>query len=180
MLAIVTFLFAALNNMVAQAPPQGPPPAQSMQPPLESGACLDSPRPVPKVLQKPVSRGMQIVRIDEVVSTATMTQGQVIGFVYTTQDGGTWLGERTANFVSPANATAINAVLASTRVPGVKDSEFPPRVPIRRADQVPPVLARLDSARCHEAAGDHARFVRRLAGRAVPCPTPASKPLQLR
>lgn len=127
MLAIVTFLFAALNNMVAQAPPQGPPPAQSMQPPLESGACLDSPRPVPKVLQKPVSRGMQIVRIDEVVSTATMTQGQVIGFVYATQDGGTWLGERTADFVSPANATAINAVLSSTRVPGEKDTEFPPQ-----------------------------------------------------
>jgi hypothetical protein len=70
---------------------------------------------------------MQIVRIDEVVSTATMTQGQVIGFVYTTQDGATWLGQRSADFVSPANATAINAVLASTRAPGVKDSEFPPQ-----------------------------------------------------
>ncbi|HEX3369735.1 MAG TPA: hypothetical protein VHS56_09190 [Candidatus Cybelea sp.] len=137
MLAIVTFLFAALNNMVAQAPPQGPPPAQSMQPPLESGACLDSPRPVPKVLQKPVSRGMQIVRIDEVVSTATMTQGQVIGFVYTTQDGGTWLGERTANFTSPANATEINALLASTRTTGVKDTKFPPQTEYGVATKYP-------------------------------------------
>lgn len=97
-----------------------------MQPPLESGECLDSPRAVPQVLQKPISRGMQVVRIDQVVSTATMTQGEVIGFVYATQDGRTWLGERTANFTSPANASAINQILASTRVPGVKDTQFPP------------------------------------------------------
>jgi hypothetical protein len=70
---------------------------------------------------------MQIVKIDAVLSTASMTQGQVIGFVYTTQDGNTWLGERTANFTSPANATEINAILASTRVPGVKDTQFPPQ-----------------------------------------------------
>ena len=44
---------------------------------------------------KPVSRAMQLVGIDAVVSTATMTANQTIGFLYTTGDGGTWLGERT-------------------------------------------------------------------------------------
>jgi hypothetical protein len=127
MLAIVTFLLAALGVTVAQAPPGGPPPPASMQPPLESGACLDSPRPVPKALMKPVSHAMQLVRIDEVVSTATMTPGEIIGFLYTTGDGGTWLGQRTADYMSPANATAINTVLASTHVPGVANNEFPPQ-----------------------------------------------------
>ena len=138
-----------LSTMVAQAPPQGPPPAQSMQPPLESGACLDSPRPVPKVLQKPVSRGMQIVRIDEVVSTATMTPGEVIGFLYTTQDGSTWLGQRTADYhVAGRMPRRSIAVLASTHVPGEKRQRVPAADPLRRAHQVPAVLPRADPARC--------------------------------
>ena len=97
------------------------------QPPLENGACLDSLRPVPKVLQAPVTRAMQIVRIDEVVSTATMTPNEIIGFLYTLQDGSTWLGQRTADYQSAAEATAINRVLASTHVPGYTVSEFPPK-----------------------------------------------------
>jgi hypothetical protein len=126
MFAIATFVLAVLGITVAQMPPPGaplPPP----QPPLESGACLDSPRAVPKVLMKPVSRVMQLVRVDEVISTATMTSGQAIGFLYTTADGGTWLGQRTNEYMSAANATAINAVLASTHVPGVANNEFPPQ-----------------------------------------------------
>jgi hypothetical protein len=75
---------------------------------------------------KPVSRAMQVVRIDEVVSTATMTSYQAIGFLYTTGDGGTWLGERTSQYMSAANATSINAVLAATHVAGVANNEFPP------------------------------------------------------
>jgi hypothetical protein len=98
-----------------------------MQQPLESGACLDSPRPVPKALEKPVSRAMQLVRIDAVVSTATMTPGEIIGFLYTTGDGGTWLGQRTPDYMSPADATAINTVLAATHVTGVANNEFPPQ-----------------------------------------------------
>ncbi len=125
MFAIATFVLAVLGITVAQMPPPGAPPLS--QAPLESGACLDSPRPVPKVLMKPVSRAMQLVRVDEVVSTATMTSGQAIGFLYTTADGGTWLGQRSTVYMSAANATAINAVLASTHVPGVANNEFPPQ-----------------------------------------------------
>ncbi|MGC9991116.1 MAG: hypothetical protein ABSD52_01795 [Candidatus Cybelea sp.] len=124
MFAIATFVLAVLGITVAQAPAPMPP---LSQPPLESGSCLDSPRPVPKVLMKPVARNMQLVRIDEVVSTSTMMSGQTIGFLYTTADGGTWLGQRTNVYMSAANATAINAVLASTHVMGVANNEFPPQ-----------------------------------------------------
>jgi hypothetical protein len=123
MFATATFVLAVLGITVAQMPP--PPPLS--QPPTDSGACLDSPRPVPKVLMKPVGRNMQITRIDEVVSTSTMMSGQTIGFLYTTADGGTWLGQRTSVYMSAANATAINAVLASTHVMGVANNEFPPQ-----------------------------------------------------
>jgi hypothetical protein len=126
MFAIATFVLAMLGVTVAQMPPPGPLPPLS-QPPLENGSCLDSPRAVPRVLMKPVSRAMQLVRIDEVVSTATMTSNQTIGFLYTTGDGGTWLGERTGPYMSAANATSINAVLAATHVPGVANNEFPPQ-----------------------------------------------------
>ena len=96
------------------------------QQPLESGTCLDSARAVPQVLQPPVVRAMQIVRIDEVVSTATMMPGEIIGFLYTTADGATWLGQRSTQYMSPASATAINQVLAATHLPGDNLTEFPP------------------------------------------------------
>jgi hypothetical protein len=131
MLALLTFFLTALVNTVAQMPPpQGPPPqyppAGSMQP-LEDGPCLDSSRSVPRVIAAPVSRAMQIVRIDQVLSTATMMPGEIIGFLYTTQDGSTWLGERTAQYLSPADATAINEVLASTHLPSQTVNDFPPQ-----------------------------------------------------
>lgn len=103
--------------------PMGP----TMQQPLESGACLDSPRPVPKALVSPAMRGTQLVRIDAVVSTSTMMPGEVIGFLYTTADGTTWLGQRSPDYMSPADATAINTVLASTHVPSVTVNAFPPQ-----------------------------------------------------
>jgi len=129
MLAFAPFLLIALSSAVAQAPtPAAPaPPAASSAQPLEEGPCLDSTRSVPRVIASPVSRGMQIVRIDEVVSTATMMPGQVIGFLYTTQDGSTWLGERTAQYMSPASATAINQVLSSTHNPMQNIKAFPPQ-----------------------------------------------------
>jgi hypothetical protein len=131
MFALATFLFTALSSVVAQAPPPqapppGPPPAAAMPQPLENGPCLDSLRAVPKVLEPPVSRAMQIVRIDEVLSTATMTPGEIIGFLYTTEDGSTWLGQRTADYQSAADATAINRVLAAIHVPGYNVTGFPP------------------------------------------------------
>ena len=46
---------------------------------------------------------------------------------YTTGDGGTWLGERSGLYMSAANATSINAVLAATHAAGVAKDEFPPQ-----------------------------------------------------
>jgi hypothetical protein len=126
MLALATFFLMTLTNTVAQMPP-GAPPAPMAQQPLEDGACLDSARPVPRALMAPVSRAMQIVRIDEVLSTATMTPGEVIGFLYTTQDGTTWLGERSTQYTSPAGAMEINRVLAATHVSTKNVAEFPPQ-----------------------------------------------------
>jgi len=119
MFAITAFSLALLSSsVVAQAAPPAPP--------LESGVCLDSTRAVPQVLQAPVSRAMQLVRIDQVVSTATMTPGEIIGFLYTTHDGTTWLAERTSDYLSPASAEAINKVLAATHLAGPKKNQFPP------------------------------------------------------
>jgi hypothetical protein len=128
MFAPVTFFLTTLASTVAQAPPPAPlAPAVAAQPPLEDGACLDSARAVPRVLQPPVSRAMQIVRIDQVVSTATMMPGAVVGFLYTTQSGSMWLGERSAEYMSPAAATAINTVLAATHVGTKNITSFPPQ-----------------------------------------------------
>ncbi len=126
MLTIAALLIAVLGATVAQEPPVGPP-GPAMQPPLQNGACLDSPRAVPNALKRPVSRALQIVRIDQIVSTATMTAGEVVGFLYTTQDGSTWVGQRTSYYMSPADATVMNAVLASTHVPNEPYRQFPPQ-----------------------------------------------------
>lgn len=122
LLSLAMTLAQATAPLAASAPTTAPAAA-----PLTNGACLDAPRPVPFVLQPPVDRAMQIVGIDEVVSTATMTPGEIIGFLYTLEDGSTWLGQRTADYVSPASAAAINQVLASTHLPGEKVAQFPPQ-----------------------------------------------------
>jgi hypothetical protein len=126
MIAAIAF-FA---TMLAQAPPGAPPApaAPTMQQPLENGPCLDSPRAVPLALQPPVIRTMQVVRIDKVESTATMMPGEVIGFLYTLQDGSTWLGQRTTPYMSGDGAEALNQVLASTHMPGQNVSKFPPEM----------------------------------------------------
>jgi hypothetical protein len=69
---------------------------------------------------------MQVVRIDKVVSTASMMPNQVIGFLYTLQDGTSWLGQRSADYMSAADARQINQVLASTHQPGQNVNAFPP------------------------------------------------------
>jgi hypothetical protein len=117
---------AAEGPAAAPSGAMPPPPGVRFAPPLENGACLDSIRAVPKAIAGPPSRGMQTVRIDQVVSTATMLPGEVIGFLYTTQDGSTWLGQRTKDYQSAADATAINRVLAVAHVAGYNVSEFPP------------------------------------------------------
>jgi hypothetical protein len=122
---LTTLLLAALlqPTVVAQVPPAG-----STGPAVfNQGACLDSERAVPQVLQPPVIRSLQVVRIDKVVSTTTMTSGEVIGFLYTTQDNSTWLGQRSTQYLSPAQAAQINQVLAATHAPGTTTTEFPPQ-----------------------------------------------------
>ena len=94
---------------------------------LNNGACMDSPRSVPLALQPPAVRSMQIVRIDKVVSTSSMMPGEVIGYLYTLQDGTTWLGQRTSDYMSGADARAINQVLASTHQPDQQITAFPPQ-----------------------------------------------------
>ena len=120
-------VLAAVTLAQASAPPAAPAPGTALEP-LPTGPCLDSTRPVPRVLQPPVTRSNQIVRIDRVVSTATMMPGETIGFLYTLEDGSTWLGQRTQPYMSGAAAGQMNQVLASTHLPGQKANEFPPQM----------------------------------------------------
>jgi len=94
---------------------------------LNNGPCLDSTRSVPQSLQPPAVRATQVVRVDKVVSTSTMTFGETIGFLYTLEDGTTWLGQRTMQYVSPAGAQQINQVLASTHLPTSTVTAVPPQ-----------------------------------------------------
>jgi len=82
---------------------------------------------VPNVLGEPFDRASEIVRIDKVISTRTFMANEVIGFVYTRQDGKTFLGTRTPQYTSPASAAQLNAVLASTHSQDVKETAFPPQ-----------------------------------------------------
>jgi len=116
-------MFATLLSIVLLA--QAPAVADS---PLDTGPCLDSPRPVPRVLMAPITRSMQVLRIDKVVSTSSMMPGEVIGFLYTLGDGSTWLGQRTFTYMSPAAAAASNNVLSVTHMPGQNISAFPPQM----------------------------------------------------
>jgi hypothetical protein len=92
---------------------------------LNNGACLDSAKSVPQGLFG-TEASSAIVKIDKVVSTATMTDGEVLGFLYTRGDGTTWLGQRSENYMSGADSTQINQVLASTHMPNSNVWAFPP------------------------------------------------------
>jgi hypothetical protein len=140
MLMIVSLLLSMSGiQTVAQLPPPSPSPTTLASPPspavpaspatvetLNNGPCLDSPRAVPLALQSPVSRNQQIMRIDKVVSDQSNLQYEVIGYLYTLQDGTTWLGQRTPDYMSAADARAINQVLALTHAPDETITEFPP------------------------------------------------------
>ncbi|HEY9086135.1 MAG TPA: hypothetical protein VIN40_09425 [Candidatus Tyrphobacter sp.] len=130
MLVLAVFISALLAPLsIAQAAPppstQPSPPAAPQAATLNNGPCLDSPRAVPHVLQEPVVRQMQVVRVDRVASTATMTRDEIIGFLYTTADGTTWLGQRTPEYMSAEDARQINRVLVSTRLSPLEPSAFP-------------------------------------------------------
>ena len=134
MLVFASLLSAivAATNLVAQVTPTTAPFPPAAVPVtadvLNTGACLDSPRAVPLVLQPPAVRSMQIVRIDKVVSTSSMLTNEVIGYLYTLQDGTSWLGQRSPDYMSAADARQINQVLASTHLPGQPVASFPPQM----------------------------------------------------
>jgi hypothetical protein len=120
---MLTFVFAvttALQSLVAQAPAPASAPVV-----LNNGACLDSLKAVPQGLfgSDPTSA---IVKIDKVVSTSSFINGEVIGYLYTRQDGTTWLGQRKQDYMSAADSQAVNAVFASTHLPGASVTQFPP------------------------------------------------------
>jgi len=124
---VLSALTIAQAQPVQTAMPMAPV-APPMGQPLETGACLDSPRPVPHVLQSPLVRNMQVVRIDKGNSTASMMPGETIGFLYTLADGSTWLGERADPYMSGAGAQQIKQVLSFTHMPGQNISKFPPQM----------------------------------------------------
>jgi hypothetical protein len=92
---------------------------------LNNGACLDSIKSVPQGLFGG-EQTAAIVKIDRVVSTASMTDGEIIGYLYTRQDGTTWLGQRRQQYMSGADSAHINQVLASTHMPTATVTAFPP------------------------------------------------------
>ena len=171
MFALATFFLTALASTVAQrrrrtGPP--PPPPRCSQP-LETGPCLDSPRAVPKVLQAPVSRAMQVVRIDHVLFDRDDDARR--GHRLSLYDARRLDVARPAHhriISRPADATAINQVLAATHVPGQNVTGFPPQTKLRRGRpniqqffrvQIPPDA--------FAAAADPARPLRRLAAGAA-------------
>lgn len=103
---MLTFVFAALTV-------------------LNNGACLDSNKSVPQGLFG-TEQSAAVIKIDKVVSTATMTDGQIIGYLYTRQDGTTWLGQRRQEYMSGAASSQMNEVLSSTHMPNADVWQFPP------------------------------------------------------
>lgn len=97
----------------------------ALQAVLNNGPCMDSPKAVPQTLGGS-GVAAAIVKIEKVISTATMIDGQVIGFLYQREDGTTWLGQRRQEYMSAADSDALNKVLASTHLPGAKITVFPP------------------------------------------------------
>ncbi|HLI94879.1 MAG TPA: hypothetical protein VKT72_02205 [Candidatus Baltobacteraceae bacterium] len=92
---------------------------------LNNGACLDSIKSVPQGLFG-AEQSSAVVKIDKVVSTATMTDGEILGYLYTRQDGTTWLGQRRQPYMSGADSAQINQVLGSTHMPNSTTVSFPP------------------------------------------------------
>lgn len=88
------------------------------------GACLDSVKQVPYNLGWPLDRSSQVVRIDKIISTSEMTPQEVVGFLYTRQDGATFAGTRSSRYMSAVNWNAMNQLLSSTHAPSVTQTSF--------------------------------------------------------
>ena len=127
MMIVTTAMLLALNMQVAQAPASAATPASNGAAVDTQGACLDSGMQVPRVLGAFSDKTTEVVRIDKVISGATYTPNEIIGFLYTRGDGKTFLGQRTMQYTSPATAQLINQVLASTHDPSVNETAFPPQ-----------------------------------------------------
>jgi hypothetical protein len=129
-IAASVFALILSNQSLAQLStpqPTAAPVAPAAAATVDSGPCEDSPRAVPLVLQPPAGRTQQIVRIDKIVSTQTNLSNEVIGYLYTLQDGTTWLGQRLSDYMSAADAKAINAVLSASTADGKQIAGFPPQ-----------------------------------------------------
>jgi hypothetical protein len=136
MMILATAVLLAGSMQIAQQPTPAP-----SQPIDARGPCLDSPKQVPNVLGEPFARSSEVVRIDKVSSTRTFMVNEVIGFLYTRQDGKTFLGTRSAQYTSPASAAQLNAVLASTHAPEVTQTAFPPQTRLGVKTSGPAFLA---------------------------------------
>jgi len=92
---------------------------------LNNGPCLDSIKSVPQALfgNEPSSA---IVKIDKVISTSSLLDGEIIGYVYTRKDGTQWLGQRKQEFMSAADSEAVNAFFTSIHMPDASVTQFPP------------------------------------------------------
>ncbi len=88
------------------------------------GACMDSVKQVPYNLGWPLDRTTQVVKIDKIISTSNMTPQEVVGFLYTRQDGATFAGTRSARYMSAVNWNAMNQVLSSTHASSVSQTGF--------------------------------------------------------
>ncbi len=138
---------------------------------LNNGPCLDSPKGVPQTLAADPTAA--IVRIEKILSTASMIDGETIGYLYTTSDGTTWLGQRKQQYMSAADRTAINALFASTHLPGAKVTRFPPV----RLYGVPTKYEEIFQVRLPQSAWEplHIQLIPCVAwpsGRALPTPLP--------
>lgn len=85
---------------------------------------MDSVKQVPYNLGWPLDRTTQVVRIDKIVSTSSMTPQEVLGFLYTRQDGATLAGTRSSRYMSAVSWSVMNQVLASTHAPSVTQTAF--------------------------------------------------------
>lgn len=122
MLTLTLLLALNSGSLLAQASP----PVTAAQL-LTQGPCLDSPKSAPDLLNPPPDdHSARIVKIEKIISTGLLTPGEIIGYLYTREDGTGWLGQRRPAYMSGADSDALNRVLASTHLPSSNVTQFPP------------------------------------------------------
>ncbi len=173
MLALATIFLTTLFSAVAQQPPEtpgGPPPQQQAtgpmpaQPPLNSGYCLDSLRQVPKVIVAPVATGAQIVRIDLILSTASLTPNEVIGFLYTTEDGSHVARSAHRRLSVGRRRNGHQSGAGGDARAGLQRDRIPAKGRLRRTHQASAALPGSNPSQRLRPAANQPGAVRRLAG----------------